>query len=937
MVPTAAPTTIPRQFECCRDDVLDGVVWSIEERLCTSDVVLAGTCPDGQAGELSRTCRFVDATLQNRWMDLTSTCESASIRTLSEVNLTATIMVDVLANLSDVTETASSLSPADVTRVAEIMNQGVEMLRAGRVNVTSDLLLSFVGTTSNLLDAPQQSLDISGATPGTANTAKATIVEVIEAFSAALADTLEEESLVQVVDNNLVMTSFKLDIEDGVSFPLKGVPLLAPGVSSCSARVNSSEVWECGSARPVTSSSRGRAVAAALSKVELQLPPLKFIVANASSASSATVEIVVYANAKIFTTAAESTNETALQREVLKPVVMVTVPGAAAAGGNAHFANGAFMSFRLEHDVTELSLAARSCCWYDAAEGGRWNTSGCELVPEESSVNHTTCRCTHLTSFAVLMDLSSSTEEGRAATKTSADKDHVLALSVISFVGVGVSIVCLFATFMVYLVLEEARSFAKKILMHLCVSLIAAMVLFLVAGTTSDVSETACRVISASLHYWLLASFFWMLIQGHQIYHTFVLLFQHRSDESATLWRFGVISYGAPAVIAITTALVWPNNPAEQTMCWLSGDRIWAFAGPAFCIIFINLIYFALTMRAIQDVNRSSRRKGSAWSVDSATVKRNFKATASFFSLMGVTWLFGLLSLAETDNYAYQYLFAGLNSLTGVWIFVFHCCSDPAVKTEWERHRQFRAKKRRRTTHGIKLSRPNRTSDGTDSSGQSRPSGWNRSSDATDSANNFSSSRPDNASSPRPAGADFVKQASADRLSPAAQSDVKSWKGQVRKSARHRGMLGSLSTFGQSTASPQRMMQPETVTGSQRSSAVQFWDQDGSGQWTEKFVDKAVLRPVHETDDNDDDVETFFVERVLPEVQSPMSNASPEYIDANELAFDPDVHGSYLDPETLSVNGVGSEKVMVYSTARWIEKHNNEDGMSWDDLLKDLD
>ena len=940
--PTVLPTTIPKNFECCRDDELDGVVWSIEQRTCTSDFVIIGTCPDDQAGELSRTCRFVDATLQNRWMDLTSTCESASIRTLSEINLTAAVVVDVFANLSDATETASSLSPADVSRVAEIMSQGVEMLHSGNV-WSSDLLLSFVGTTSNLLDAPQQSLDHSGASADsdTDNATKATIVEVIEAFSAAIADTLEEGSLVQVVDNNLVLTSFKLDIEEGVTFPLEGVSTLAPGFSSCSSGGNGSQVWECESVRPVAGSSHSLEMAAALSKVRLQLPPLKFIVANTSSVSSAAVEIVVYANAKIFTTVAERTGETSLQREVLKPVVMATVPGAATAGGNIPFANGASMSFRLEHDATDLSLDARSCCWYDAAEGGRWNTSGCELVPEESSANYTTCRCTHLTSFAVLMDLSPPTGKDRATTKTTGeDTTHALALSLISYVGVGVSILCLFATFVVYLVLEEARSFAKKILMHLCVSLIAAMVLFLIAGSTSDVSETSCRVISASLHYWLLASFFWMLIQGHQIYHTFVLLFQHRTDESATLWRFGMIAYGVPAVISITTALVWPNSPAEQTMCWLSGDRIWAFAGPAFCVIFINLCYFALTMRAIQHVNQRSHRKGSAWSVDSATVKRNFKATASFFSLMGITWLFGLLSLAETDNYVYQYIFAGLNSLTGLWIFIFHCCTDPAVKTGWERHRQLRAKKRRRTTHGNKRSRPPRSSDATNSSGQSRPSGWSRSSDATDSVNNFSSSQPDDFSRGRPVGVDFVKQASADRLSPAVQTETKSWRGQVRESTRHRRMLGSLSTFGQSTATPQRMMQPKTVTGVQRSSAVQFWDQDASGQWAEKFVDKTALQRVDEAnDDDDDDFETFFIERVLPEAQSPLSSASPEYIDANELAQDPNTHGSYLDPESLSLAGAGAPKdsVMVYSTARWIEKHSNEDGLSWDDLLKDLD
>lgn len=84
------------------------------------------------------------------------------------------------------------------------------------------------------------------------------------------------------------------------------------------------------------------------------------------------------------------------------------------------------------------------------------------------------------------MDLSSSgggvDPDGHA--EVAVGEEHLLSLSVITYVGVGASLVCLFATIAAYLIFRDAMTFPKKILMNLCACLAAALILFIVSVST---------------------------------------------------------------------------------------------------------------------------------------------------------------------------------------------------------------------------------------------------------------------------------------------------------------------------------------------------------------------------------------------------------------------------------------------------------------------
>ena len=131
-----------------------------------------------------------------------------------------------------------------------------------------------------------------------------------------------------------------------------------------------------------------------------------------------------------------------------------------------------------------------TCTWFVEDED-RWDGSGCEVVESESTATHTTCQCSHLTSFAVLMDVSqrrspagendeSGQSTGGSEGLSNADSER---LSMITLVGCSISIVCLIITVVAYAVFPRARTFSKLVLQHLSLTLLLSMVAF-VGSTT---------------------------------------------------------------------------------------------------------------------------------------------------------------------------------------------------------------------------------------------------------------------------------------------------------------------------------------------------------------------------------------------------------------------------------------------------------------------
>ena len=59
-------------------------------------------------------------------------------------------------------------------------------------------------------------------------------------------------------------------------------------------------------------------------------------------------------------------------------------------------------------------------------------------------------------------------------------------------------------------------------------------------------------------------------------------------------------------------------------------------------------------------------------------VRTGVKASGVIPPLLGMTWLFGLLSF-NSDTVIFKYIFTIFNSLQGLMIFIFHCVLNKQV------------------------------------------------------------------------------------------------------------------------------------------------------------------------------------------------------------------------------------------------------------------
>ncbi|XP_043389004.1 adhesion G protein-coupled receptor E3 isoform X5 [Chelonia mydas] len=305
--------------------------------------------------------------------------------------------------------------------------------------------------------------------------------------------------------------------------------------------------------------------------------------------------------------------------------------------------------------------------WKVVAESGSWSLDGCTAVHTNST--HTTCRCDHLSSFAILMAPTTVTESEP--------------LTIVTYVGLALSLLCLFLAILTFLVCRSIRNVSTSLHLQLCLCLFLADLLFLIALTRTG-SRVACAVIAGFLHYLFLACFTWMFLEGLHLFLT-VRNLQVVNYTSASRFKkrftypFG---YGFPALVVAISAAVNPGGYGTSKYCWLSQDRgfHWSFLGPVCAIILINITFFALTLWIL-------RNRLSSLNADVSTLRDHrlltFKAIAQLF-ILGCTWSLGLLQVGPAGT-VMAYLFTIVSSLQGPFIFLVHCLLNRQVREEYRR------------------------------------------------------------------------------------------------------------------------------------------------------------------------------------------------------------------------------------------------------------
>ncbi|XP_059842817.1 adhesion G-protein coupled receptor G7-like [Hypanus sabinus] len=191
--------------------------------------------------------------------------------------------------------------------------------------------------------------------------------------------------------------------------------------------------------------------------------------------------------------------------------------------------------------------------------------------------------------------------------------------------------------------------------------------------TNSDLTATFL------LHFFLLASFAWMCVQGVALYSSFNRIIQQLETSYFPKVATGV-AWGVPALIAIITiGATYSNKYRQDKICWLaipreggnlaSGENVllWAFLLPVSLMLLVNMVIFGLIMsKMICNQKNLKAYRGEF----KKTLQKNFAIIFANTVTLGISWVIGYLMLINATYEFFSTLFCILNSFQGVLIFL---------------------------------------------------------------------------------------------------------------------------------------------------------------------------------------------------------------------------------------------------------------------------
>ncbi|XP_036442030.1 adhesion G protein-coupled receptor L2 isoform X1 [Colossoma macropomum] len=325
--------------------------------------------------------------------------------------------------------------------------------------------------------------------------------------------------------------------------------------------------------------------------------------------------------------------------------------------------------FTLEH-IDMQHYFNSNCSFWNYSERsmmGYWSTQGCRLI--DSNKTHTTCSCSHLTNFAILM---------AHQEVLGPDGVHKLLLTVITRVGIVVSLICLGMCIFTFCFFRGLQSDRNTIHKNFCINLFIAELTFLI-GIDMTEYRIDCSVIAGILHYFFLASFAWMCLEGVQLYLMLVEVFE--SEYSRKKYYY-VSGYLLPAIVVGVSAVVDYRSYGTTKACWLRVDNhfIWSFIGPVTFIIMLNLIFLVITMYKM--VKHSTSLKPDSSRLEN--IKSWTLGAFALLCLVSLTWSFGLFFINE-KSVVLAYLFTIFNTFQGMFIFIFYCLLQKKVRREYSK------------------------------------------------------------------------------------------------------------------------------------------------------------------------------------------------------------------------------------------------------------
>ncbi|XP_054463190.1 adhesion G protein-coupled receptor E1-like [Anoplopoma fimbria] len=291
------------------------------------------------------------------------------------------------------------------------------------------------------------------------------------------------------------------------------------------------------------------------------------------------------------------------------------------------------VNFTINHKKTVPESGLVTCVYWEekteetgSATGGnkaktmRWSGEGCWVA--FTNENYTVCSCSHLSTFALIMQIGEPPQEDPFL-------DWLNRMCVI--IGLFFLALAIF-TFLLCSWNPKINNTAR---LHLCLNLFFSHLLLLWNDKYVE-QELACTVMAGLIHFLVIASFVWMLLEALQLH-----LLVRRLSKVQVIQRDGLprpllylIGYGVPFVI-------------------------------------LNWILFCATLWSLRPT-LANMRSDVSQSKDTRLIV--FKILSQFV-ILGCTWILGLYQ----SNLFFRVLFIILNSQQGTFLYIVHCLLNKEV------------------------------------------------------------------------------------------------------------------------------------------------------------------------------------------------------------------------------------------------------------------
>ncbi|KAM9312013.1 adhesion G protein-coupled receptor E3-like [Gastrophryne carolinensis] len=304
------------------------------------------------------------------------------------------------------------------------------------------------------------------------------------------------------------------------------------------------------------------------------------------------------------------------------------------------------------------------CAFWDP-QGNAWSENTCQTGLTNGT--HINCSCSHLSSFAVLM--------------APAGLENSSGLTILSYIGLTVSLLCLCMSLLTFILCRSLRSVHTNVLTALCVCLFLGQLLIL-TGLKQTSIKLLCKIIAGGLQFFFLCAFCWMSIESVLLFMTVRNLraVNYMTSQRLNFPVMSLLGFGIPALIVVISAAIHSRDYVAKDYCWLHPNLVWSFLGPACVFISANTVLLAFTVYLL-------RKRLKSLNTNISTLKNNrshtYKALAQAL-ILGCTWGIGYFQFGHF-SLVFSYLFTICNCLQGAYIFIVHCLLNHQVLTEYRK------------------------------------------------------------------------------------------------------------------------------------------------------------------------------------------------------------------------------------------------------------